>query len=94
MCECEEHEADAVSRGEPHYPRTLTVGNLEVVVREGLGSMDQETATFVIIEIYDKGELMDSIAVSERSENYKQGVFLLEFARHYFARPRPVGEEI
>ena len=73
-------------------PTVVKTGNLEVVVREGLGSMDQETATFVIIEIYDKGELMDSVAVSARSEAYKQGVFLLEFAKHYFARPQAMGE--
>jgi len=72
----------------------VKAGNLEIVVRECLGSLDQETATFVIIEVYDQGELMDSLAISERSETYKQGVFLLEFAKHYFARPRPVGEEI
>ena len=72
----------------------VKAGNLEIVVREALGAMDQKTATFVIIEVYDQGELMDSLAISERSETHKQGIFLLEFAKHYFARPRPAGGEI
>lgn len=85
---CENEQPDT------KMPTIANIGNLEIVIRESLGSMDKETATFAIIEIYDQGELMDSIAVAAKSEDYKQGVFLLEFAKHYFARPRPMKEEI
>ena len=83
--------SSVTSEHKPKEPVIAAVGNLEITIREVLGDREEP---FAIIEIYDEGLLMDSIAVAAKSPAFREGVFLLEFAHHYFTRPRPIGEGI
>lgn len=56
--------------------------NLEVVLRATRGSMEGNPADFLVIDIYDTGELYDSLAISGVSEEQPQGIFIVQQARH------------
>lgn len=66
-------------------PGRFACGSLEVVLRESRGSVDHSIARFMTIDIYDRGVLTDVICISERSEAWPQGCFIVERCGHQIA---------
>ena len=63
-------------------PTIFVSDNLEIIIHESLGEIEGKTSNFVVIDIYDQGNLVDTVSVSQVSELWPHGAFSIGRAGH------------